>query len=153
MPEVEIISGIVETADPIDKGKGGGVSAGEKAAVLQTAGEREAAVLDTAGTREAERLRAAGVRDAEILRTQGQRDINFIWEGTQMKVALSVTWGSLAVAGVLAMFGKWLGSPDLQLASVVFLFGVANLVTGFYFGRTNHARSGGVGGDQVREDR
>jgi len=27
----------------------------------------------------------------------------------------------------------------------VFLFGVANLVTGFYFGRTNHQRTGGIG--------
>lgn len=151
MAEVEIISGIVETADTPASSES--VTAGEKAAVLQTAGVRQAAVLDTAGLREAAVLKAAAAREAEVLRTQGQRDINFIWESTQMKVALSVTWGSLFVAGLLATFGKWLGSPDLQLASIVFLFGVANLVTGFYFGRTNHARTGGVGGDQVREDR
>ena len=64
-----------------------------------------------------------------------------------MKVALSVIWSALAVGGALSVFGKWLGNPDMQLASIVFLFGVANLVTGFYFGRTNHQRSGGVGGD------
>jgi hypothetical protein len=40
-----------------------------------------------------------------------------------------------------------MGSIEVQLAAIVFLFGVANLVTGFYFGRTNHQRSGGVGGD------
>lgn len=151
MAEVEIIKGVVETADTPATGES--ISAGVKAAVLQTAGEREAAVLDTAGTREAAALKAAATREAEALRTQGQRDINFIWESTQMKVALSVTWGSLFVASLLATFGKWLGSPDLQLASIVFLFGVANLVTGFYFGRTNHARTGGVGGEQVKEDR
>ncbi len=81
--------------------------------------------------------------------TAGQRAINLIWENTQMKVALSVIWSSLMVAATLAILGKYLGSPDLQLAAVVFLFGVANLVTGFYFGRTNHQRQGGIGGDRT----
>lgn len=79
----------------------------------------------------------------------GQRAINLIWETTQMRIALSVIWSSLMVGVILSAFGKWLGSADIQLAAVVFLFGVANLVTGFYFGRTNHARSGGVGGDSA----
>lgn len=82
---------------------------------------------------------------AEDLTKAGQREINKIWENTQMKVALSVIWASLAVSGILAVGGKFLGTPDLQLAAIVFLFGVANLVTGFYFGRTNHSRTGGVG--------
>lgn len=79
--------------------------------------------------------------------TAGQRAVNLIWETTQMKIALSVIWASLIAALVLAVLGSRLGTPDVQLAAVVFLFGVANLVTGFYFGRTNHQRSGGVGGD------
>jgi cobalamin synthase len=83
----------------------------------------------------------------EERKSAGQREINLIWENTQMKVALSVIWSSLAAALILSVFGKFLGTPDLQLAAVVFLFGVANLVTGFYFGRTNHQKSGGVGGD------
>lgn len=83
----------------------------------------------------------------------GQREVNLIWENTQMKVALSVIWVSLIVAAGLAIFGKWLGAVDIQMAAVVFLFGVANLVTGFYFGRTNHARTGGVGGAEVKTDR
>lgn len=82
---------------------------------------------------------------AEDLTKAGQRAINLIWENTQMKVALSVIWASLVVSSALAVMGKWLGTPDLQLAAIVFLFGVANLVTGFYFGRTNHQRTGGVG--------
>ena len=75
----------------------------------------------------------------------GQRAVNLIWETTQMRIALSVISASLFVGSTLAVMGKWLGSPDLQLAAVVFLFGVANLVTGFYFGRTNHQRTGGIG--------
>jgi hypothetical protein len=81
--------------------------------------------------------------------TAGQRAINLIWENTQMRIALSVIWGALIVSGGLAIFGKWLGTTDMQLAAIVFLFGVANLVTGFYFGRTNHQRSGGIGGDSA----
>jgi small basic protein len=85
-------------------------------------------------------------------KTAGQRAINMIWETTQMRVALSVIWSSLLVAGILAVLGKWLGSPDLQLAAIVFLFGVANLVTGFYFGRTNHTRSSGGGDGNTPRD-
>lgn len=139
-------------------------SARQKAAVLETQGVREAAVLETAGVREADVQRAAGSRDAAalealgrreaaILSTEGQRAINLVWENTQRLVALSVTGASLVVAASLSVFGKWLGATELQLASMVFLYGVANLVTGFYFGRTNHARTGGIGGESVREDR
>jgi cobalamin synthase len=83
----------------------------------------------------------------EDRKTASQREVNLIWETTQMRIALSVIWGSLIVSGALAIFGKALGTPDMQLAAIVFLFGVANIVTGFYFGRTNHQRSGGIGGD------
>lgn len=85
--------------------------------------------------------------------TAGQRVVNLIWESTQRQIAISVIGASLIVGMVLALFGKWLGSDDVQLAAVVFLFGVANLVTGFYFGRTNHTRTGGVGGGNVVQGR
>lgn len=74
----------------------------------------------------------------------GQRQINLIWETTQQRVALGVVFTALGVSAVLAVFGKVLASTELQLAAVVFVFGVANLVTGFYFGRTNHTKVGGV---------
>jgi hypothetical protein len=77
-----------------------------------------------------------------------RRTVTLIWETTQMKIALSVIWAALLAGVLLALLGRWLGMPDVQLAAVVFLFGVANLVTGFYFGRTNHQRTGGVRGDQ-----
>ena len=76
--------------------------------------------------------------------TASQRMVNLIWETTQMKIALSVIWAALLVAVILTTFGRYIGSPELQLAAAVFLFGVANLVTGFYFGRTNHQKIGGV---------
>lgn len=66
-----------------------------------------------------------------------------VWETTQMRIALSVTWAALLVAAIMAIGGRFIGSSELQLASIVFLYGVANLVTGFYFGRTRS-------GDQQR---
>lgn len=112
----------------------------------------DAAILQTAGVREAGVLQAAGQRQAAALRVEGQRNINLIWETTQMRVALSVIWCSLIAAAVLAVFGRWLGANELQLAAVVFVFGASNLVIGFYFGRTNHQRTGGIG-DQDPEGR
>jgi hypothetical protein len=83
--------------------------------------------------------------------TAGQREINLIWEQTQMRIALGVMIGSLVTAIALAVFGKILAASELQLASVVFIYGVANLVVGFYFSRTNHTKTGGVGDTAGRE--
>ena len=74
------------------------------------------------------------------LHSAGQRQINRIWEYTQAFIALLITITSLFVAATLSLSG----SPDAQTAAFVFIYGVANLVIGFYFGRTNHTRVGGV---------
>lgn len=71
----------------------------------------------------------------------GQRTINAVWENTQRWIALAVTGTSLSVAAWLAIMGA---TESVQTAALVFVFGVANLVIGFYFGRTNHQRVGGV---------
>lgn len=109
----------------------------------------EGLALDRASQRAIAERSAPTTSEEQDRTTASQRTINLIWENTQMKVALSVIWSSLGVSAGLSIFGKWLGTPDMQLAAIVFLFGVANLVTGFYFGRTNHTRSGGVGGEKA----
>lgn len=68
----------------------------------------------------------------ENLHTSGQRRVNIIWEGTQAAIALSV------VAAVI-----YCAVVTIEAASLV---NMAYLIVGFYFGRTNHERSGGVGG-------
>jgi hypothetical protein len=112
---------------------------------------------ESAGRRLADKLAAETLGPKttaeEDRRAAGQREINKTWELTQRQIALAVIFVSLIVGGVLSIFGKVLGTSDVQLAAIVFLFGVANLVTGFYFGRTNHARSGGIGGDSVQGSR
>lgn len=77
--------------------------------------------------------------------TQGQRDTSMMWERNQGWVTQMVIGTSTLVAGIVAIFGRVVGADTLQLAAAMFLFGAANLVIGFYFGRTNHTKVGGVG--------
>ena len=60
-----------------------------------------------------------------------QRRINLIWEVTQALIAVSVVG-----ANVIAAFQ--LSVESMMLSNAFFL------VIGFYFGRTNHARTGGI---------
>jgi hypothetical protein len=86
------------------------------------------------------------------LRSKGQRDTSELWEETQRDLALLTVRGTVAAAFVAAIFGAWLHIIDsVRMAAFVFLYGIANLVVGFYFGRTNHTRVGGIGGDNAGE--
>lgn len=87
------------------------------------------------------------------LRSAGQRRINAIWEYTQAFIAGTTVSTVLYVAARLATVETDGHVPGQQVAAFVFLTGVANLVIGFYFGRTNHQRTGGVGGQRVDEGR
>jgi hypothetical protein len=71
--------------------------------------------------------------------THGQRRINLIWEMTQAFVAISVTGSTLYVSSRLAVAG------GADMAAFLLLSNAFFLVIGFYFGRTNHQRVGGVG--------
>lgn len=70
--------------------------------------------------------------------TAGQRRVNLIWEFTQAAIALLVTTSTLFVASRLALSDKTATAAFLLLSNAFFL------VVGFYFGRTNHQRVGGV---------
>jgi hypothetical protein len=70
--------------------------------------------------------------------TAGQRRINMMWEITQSLIAMSVTLAALYVAMSLALKG------DTNSAAFILLSNSFFLVIGFYFGRTNHQRVGGV---------
>lgn len=69
----------------------------------------------------------------------GQRRINLIWEVTQAAIALSVIWGALGAAVWITV-----KDPDNRLMAFLFLSNIVSIVIGFYFGRTNHQRIGGV---------
>jgi len=71
------------------------------------------------------------------LKSAGQRHINRVWELTQATIAIAVT--------VIVLMS--VAFRDLKEAVLVFLTNVLMVVIGFYFGRTNHQRTGGIGGD------
>jgi cobalamin synthase len=81
-------------------------------------------------------------RNELYLRNKGQRRINGLWEFTQSLVALLVTGVTLYAA--LNVISK--GAADSR-EMIIFLTNVFFVVIGFYFGRTNHQRTGGIGGD------
>lgn len=76
--------------------------------------------------------------------TAGQRRINLIWEITQAFIAISVVSTNLAVA-IHAAFHNTAVEIPTMLGNVLFL------VVGFYFGRTNHSRMGGIAPDGHRD--
>lgn len=77
--------------------------------------------------------------------TAGQRRVNIIWESTQAIIALLVTCTGMYTASRLALRSS-LSDNDKSAAITAFLLisNVVFLVIGFYFGRTNHQRVGGV---------
>lgn len=90
--------------------------------------------------------------------SQGQRNVNMIWESTQMRIALSVV-GTVMLACLLVVVGimfvlvsRWSTLDAATIAVLVTvltsalgsLTSMGSLVIGFYFGRTNHQKIGGV---------
>lgn len=63
--------------------------------------------------------------------TAGQRRVNILWEVTQAAIAVAATMGFLYVSI------QKIDAPDLRNAFF--------LIVGFYFSRTNHVNTGGVG--------
>lgn len=102
---------------------------------------------------EVTRVALAGESAAELV-SHGQRRINLIWERTQAIIALSVVEVSLLVGVFMVVRDSATGAvPEAGSAAslaFVFLASVANLVIGFYFGRTNHERIGGVSPSDIR---
>lgn len=77
--------------------------------------------------------------------TASQRRVNLIWETTQAIIAVTVTTASLVVAGILALRGDSGSAAFLLLSNAFFL------IIGFYFSRTNHTKTGGIGNKDGKE--
>jgi hypothetical protein len=72
----------------------------------------------------------------EDLHSASQRQVNLIWERTQAGVA----WMIVATTCVVVAAGRFYPATSLQAE----WWTIVGLVIGFYFGRTNHQRIGGV---------
>jgi hypothetical protein len=83
----------------------------------------------------------------------GQRRVNLLWETIQAVVALSVVATALFTASKLALLMVDPQATESQRATAgtafMLLGNIVSLVIGFYFGRTNHQRTGGVGGSDL----
>lgn len=78
-------------------------------------------------------------------RSAGQRRVNIIWEVTQAIIAITVASTTILVAATLVLRDSAASAAFLLLSNSFFV------IIGFYFGRTNHQRIGGVGfGDSGR---
>lgn len=86
-------------------------------------------------------------------KTEGQRHINRVWELTQAAITCTVIGTAMFVSARIALL---VVNPDvserstaLAITAFVLISNATFLVLGFYFGRTNHQRTGGIGGDTV----
>lgn len=79
----------------------------------------------------------------------GQRFVNMIWETMQALIAASVVGSTLFVAGRIALLVMLPNATEKQTSSAntafMLISNLASLIVGFYFGRTNHQKTGGVG--------
>lgn len=85
------------------------------------------------------------------LRTGGQRRINLVWEITQAIVTVMVVGATLYIAGSLALSSA--ESNDNRAAAFLLLSNGFFMIVTAYYQRTNHTRTGGVGGRDVETDR
>jgi hypothetical protein len=91
------------------------------------------------------------VQKETTLRTASQRRVNIIWEVTQACIAVGVVGVTLYANFISATESG--SNTSFQPAALTQLDVMAGLVIGFYFGRTNHQRMGGVtmpGDDDTR---
>lgn len=79
-------------------------------------------------------------QDEQALTSLGQRLINLVWEHTQRNLAYYVVGVAVTVAAYLAI----MGDESIANTAFTFLCTMAGSVIGFYFGRTNHQKIGGV---------
>jgi hypothetical protein len=91
-------------------------------------------LTDTPDTRSNDSAPSTTTRE-EDRHTLAARNINMIWEYTQAIIATSVVVATLVYA---------LRYAAPEIAVVIFFSNAFGLVIGFYFGRTNHARTGGT---------
>ncbi|HSM16310.1 MAG TPA: hypothetical protein VK845_04840 [Gemmatimonadales bacterium] len=85
--------------------------------------------------------------DEKGLVSSGQRRVNMLWEVTQSLIAIAVTGMTLWVSGRVAIIAFERG--DVDTSAFILLSNAFFLVIGFYFGRTNHQRTGGVGPEDL----
>jgi len=113
---------------------------GEVDALPKTTAEQD---RQTAGERLALRTIPPQTTEEQDRSSAGQRHINRKWENTQTTIAVSVT----CTVHVVCAWAIIYGPQELKLLAFTLLSNAFFLVVGTYFQRTNHTKTGGVGGE------
>lgn len=106
--------------------------------MAEAGGQRVGEVISK--TEQAMETKATRLSEAEILAVQRHQKINMVWEYTQAYVAVLVITSVLGSSVYIAITTAEDSKRNVALS---FMIGLANLVAGFYFGRTNHTRPTG----------
>lgn len=142
MPDPESREKIVEAvrADPVVKAV---VDAGAPGLV-----DRRAPPSSTVTTQAGDTVATPTTTEEQNRATVGQRRVNLIWESQQAAIATAVVAVVLYVSAriTLAILDKEATEQQTAMAVTGFMLlsNIINLVIGFYFGRTNHQKIGGV---------
>lgn len=89
--------------------------------------------------------RTTGEQDRK---TASHREINLMWETNQGRIAMTLVYAVTFVTVILSLSALLPGVDDRVLAIATSAFMLMNslisMVIGYYFGRTNHEKVGGV---------
>lgn len=77
--------------------------------------------------------------------TASQRGINRVWELTQSFISVTVVLANMIVGTIQGLGLTTMKEHPPALSNTLFL------VVGFYFSRTNHTKTGGVGATEGKE--
>lgn len=85
--------------------------------------------------------------EADDLVTEGQRRVNILWEHTQSYISMGVTFSTIAIIGTTVLIAGITGREITQAMAtqINYLVVMTTLILSFYFSRTNHQATGGVG--------
>lgn len=97
----------------------------------------------------------ATTTEQEDIVTAGQRRVNIMWEKTQRVIAIGIVaaaiLNSMFIVIASVFFNKEPTPAAVQQAKEI--IGLALLIIGFYFSRTNHTNTGGVGKKEQDQQR
>jgi hypothetical protein len=89
----------------------------------------------------------------EDRKTAGQRNINEKWETTQQWTAIITNVSTMGACLIMIICGIAYDKPELALPAFLFMCNMDTQVTTSYFTRTNHTKTGGVGGGESKDSR
>ena len=86
----------------------------------------------------------------EDRKTAGQRHINEKWEKTQQWIALISVSATMVACLILIVSGLAFNMPEVIWPALLFMTTNTAQILTSYFTRTNHTKTGGIGGTDSR---